>query len=102
MNLSELNELDLNNIPNWPLPARMAVIALVFAGVLALGYWLDIKDQRISLAKAENKELELRQTFEKKAKKAANLSAYEQQLEEMRASFGAMLRQLLATFNIIR
>ena len=94
MNLSDLNELDINNIPNWPLPARVAVIAVVFAGVLALGYWLDIKDQRVSLEKAEKKEIELRQTFEGKAKKAANLSAYEQQLEEMRASFGAMLRQL--------
>ncbi len=94
MNLSDLNELDVNNIPNWPLPARVAVIAVVFSGVLALGYWLDIKDQRVSLEKAEKKEIELRQTFEGKAKKAANLSAYEQQLEEMRASFGAMLRQL--------
>ena len=94
MNLSDLNELDLNNIANWPLPARLAVIAMVFAGVLGLGYWLDIKDQRISLEKAENKETELRQTFENKAKKAANLAAYEQQLEEMKASFGAMLRQL--------
>ena len=94
MNLSDLNELDINNIPNWPLPARVAVIAVVFAGVLALGYWLDIKDQRVSLEKAEKKEIELRQTFESKAKQAANLSAYEQQLEEMRASFGAMLRQL--------
>jgi type IV pilus assembly protein PilO len=94
MNLSELNELDLNNIANWPLPARIAIIAMVFVGVLGLGYWLDIKDQRISLEKAENKESELRQTFETKAKKAANLAAYEQQLEEMKASFGAMLRQL--------
>jgi len=94
MDLSDLNELDLNNIANWPLPARIAVIAMVFAGVLGLGYWLDIKDQRISLEKAENKESELRQTFETKAKKAANLAAYEQQLEEMKASFGAMLRQL--------
>jgi len=94
MNLSELNDLDLSNIANWPLPARIAVIAMVFVGVLGLGYWLDIKDQRINLEKAESKETELRQTFETKAKKAANLAAYEQQLEEMKASFGAMLRQL--------
>jgi len=94
MNFSDLNELDLNNIANWPLPARIAVIAMVFVAVLGLGYWLDIKDQRISLEKAESKETELRQTFETKAKKAANLAAYEQQLDEMRASFGAMLRQL--------
>lgn len=94
MNLSELNELDINNIAAWPLPARIFIVALVFAGVLGLGYWLDIKDQRINLEKVEAKETELRRTFEAKAKKAANLEAYEQQLEEMKASFGAMLRQL--------
>ena len=94
MNLSDLNELDVNNITSWPLPARIFVIALVFFGVLGLGYWLDIKDQRINLDQVKAKETELRQTFEVKAKKAANLAAYEQQLEEMRESFGAMLRQL--------
>jgi type IV pilus assembly protein PilO len=94
MNLSDLNELDINNIASWPLPARIFVIALVFFSVLGLGYWLDIKDQRVNLDKVEAKETELRQTFEVKAKKAANLAAYEQQLEEMKESFGAMLRQL--------
>ncbi len=78
MNLSDLNELDINNIARWPLPARIFVIALVFFSVLGLGYWLDIKDQRVNLEKVEAKETELRQTFETKAKKAANLAAYEQ------------------------
>ncbi|GMQ84004.1 MAG: type 4a pilus biogenesis protein PilO [Gammaproteobacteria bacterium] len=94
MDLSELNDLDLSNIANWPLPARMGLIGIVFVSVLGLGYWLDIKDQGIRLEKAEQKEIELRQTFETRASKAANLAAYEQQLEEMKASFGAMLRQL--------
>lgn len=94
MNLSDLNELDINNIANWPMPARVFVVALVFVGVLGLGYWLDIKDQRASLQQSEAKEQELRQIFETKAKKAANLDAYEQQLAEMKESFGAMLRQL--------
>ena len=94
MDLSQLNELDLRNVASWPLPARVIVIAIIFAGVLGLGYWLDIKDQGMRLEKAEQKEQELRHAFEVKAKKAANLQAYEQQLEEMRESFGAMLRQL--------
>jgi len=94
MNLSDLNDLDLSNIANWPLPARMTLIGMVFVAVLGLGYWFDIKDQGIRLEKAEQKEMQLRQTFEAKAGKAANLVAYEQQLEEMKASFGAMLRQL--------
>jgi len=94
MDLSELNELDLGNIANWPLPARIFVISLIFFGVLGAGYWLDTKDQRAQLEKSERKEVELRTTFENRARKAANLEAYEQQLAEMRESFGAMLRQL--------
>lgn len=94
MNLSDLNDLDLSNIAGWPFPARVVLIGILFVTVLALGYYLDIKDQRVMLQKAEATEAELRSTFEVKAKKAANLEAYEQQLAEMTESFGAMLRQL--------
>lgn len=94
MNLSDLNDLDLSNIASWPFPARVVLIGILFVTVLALGYYLDIKDQRVMLQKAEATEAELRSTFEVKAKKAANLEAYEQQLAEMTESFGAMLRQL--------
>jgi type IV pilus assembly protein PilO len=94
MDLSQLNELDFRNVASWPWPARMVVIAIIFAAVIGLGYWLDIKDQGMRLEKAEQKESELRLSLEAKAKKAANLEAYEQQLAEMRESFGAMLRQL--------
>jgi type IV pilus assembly protein PilO len=94
MNLSELNELDLNNVGSWPAPVRVAAFAIIFAAALILGYFLDIKDQRAQLQKSEMQESELRTRFEVKAKKAANLEAYEQQLAEMKESFGAMLRQL--------
>lgn len=96
MNLSEIdiNDLDFSNIANWPLPARVFAIVLVALAVLGLGYWFDIKDQQLRLDQVEQKEGELKSTFEAKARKAANLEAYEQQLEEMRQSFGAMLRQL--------
>lgn len=96
MNLSEidLNDLDFSNIANWPLAARVIAILLIAAAVLGLGYWFDIKDQQLRLQQAERKELELKSEFEGKARKAASLEAYEEQLEEMRQSFGAMLRQL--------
>jgi len=42
----------------------------------------------------EREEITLKKDFEKKQAKAANLDAYREQLEEMRQSFGAMLRQL--------
>jgi type IV pilus assembly protein PilO len=89
-----LNDLDLSNISRWPAAARVVVILFIMGGVIFLGYWLHMKDQITELQAAEQKEGNLKVIFEKKAQQAANLEAYEQQLTEMRESFGAMLRQL--------
>ena len=96
MNLSDidLNDLDFSNVSNWPTSIRFLTVAIVFLAVLGLGYWFDLKDQQLRLEQVEKKETELKANFEDKAAKAANLEAYEQQLEEMRQSFGTMLRQL--------
>lgn len=93
MNL-DLNELDLTNIARWPAAARAVVIIFIMGGVIFLGYWFHTKDQLVQLDEAEQHEVDLKVIFEKKAQQAANLEAYEQQLEDMRESFGAMLRQL--------
>ena len=90
----DINELDLTNVARWPAAAKAVVILFLMVCVIFLGYWFHTKDQLLSLEGAEKKELDLKQVFEKKAKLAVNLEAYEKQLEEMRESFGAMLRQL--------
>jgi type IV pilus assembly protein PilO len=94
MKLEDINNLDFNNIGNWPAAARAVLIGILIVVVLFLGYWFDVKDQILALERVEQKEVELKRTFETKARKAANLAAYEQQLDEMKESFGAMLRQL--------
>jgi type IV pilus assembly protein PilO len=94
MKLEDISNLDFNNIGSWPAAARGVLIGLLIIVVLFLGYWFDVKDQIVSLERTEQKEVELKGTFEVKARKAANLAAYEQQLDEMKESFGAMLRQL--------
>jgi type IV pilus assembly protein PilO len=94
MDLRALNELDLNNIGEWPSAIKALVILI---GCIAIGgavYYLDTQNQLLRLDQERAKELELRQSFETKQRKAANLDAYRQQLEEMKESFGAMLRQL--------
>jgi type IV pilus assembly protein PilO len=93
MNL-ELDQLDLADVARWPAAARAVVILFLMGGVIFLGYWFHTKDQLLELDQAEQQEADLRVIFEKKAQQAANLEAYEKQLEEMRESFGAMLRQL--------
>jgi len=90
----DLNDLDLSAIGSWPLPIKAGVIAVVCILVLVLGYFLDIQGQQEKLGMIEAQELKLKQDFEGKWKKAANLGAYKLQMKEMEQSFGTMLRQL--------
>jgi type IV pilus assembly protein PilO len=96
MNLNDLNNLNLdpNNIGSWPIAARAIVIALMCIAILFAGYYLDTSDQLLELDTAERKEAKLKQEFEKKQAKAANLGAYKEQMKEMQRSFGALLQQL--------
>jgi type IV pilus assembly protein PilO len=94
MNWQELNELDLSNAGDWPLVIKLILVIILSAGVVAGGYYLNIKDQYEALERIKRTEVDLKQEFEAKQAKAANLDAYRQQLAEMRESFGAMLRQL--------
>ncbi len=90
----DLNDLDLGSIGSWPMPVKAALIAVVCIIVLALGYFLDTQKQLESLERNRNEETKLKKDFETKQAKAANLDAYKTQMEEMKRSFGAMLRQL--------
>lgn len=90
----DINNLDINNIGGWPIAIKAVLVAIVCAGVLAAGYFLDIQDQQDQLEKVRNEENSLKQDFEKKQAKAASLDAYKQQMKEMQESFGAMIRQL--------
>jgi type IV pilus assembly protein PilO len=96
MNLvEELQSLDANDAGRWPLPFRIAVIAIVFMLASGLGiYWFIIKDKAPQLERAQTEEQELRLTFENKQRKAANYDAYKAQLGQIEQSFGTMLRQL--------
>ena len=90
----DLNNLDLSNIGSWPLAVKGAIIAAVAVGVLALGYFLDIQTQQEKLEQNISEEKRLKEDFEIKQAKAANLDAYKAQMVEMEDSFGAMIRQL--------
>lgn len=94
MNLSELRDLDYNNVYAWPLPAKIGAIVLLCAIVIGVGVWFFIKPIYEDVQRAQGQEQELVATLEQKQKKAANLEKYRQQLDEMKEIYGAMLRQL--------
>lgn len=92
--IDDLRDLDFSNVHAWPPVARIGAVVLVCALIIGLGTWFFVKPVYEELQRAQQKEQELRSTFERKQQKAANLEKYRQQLEEMREIYGAMLRQL--------
>ena len=69
--------LDPNNPGQWPLPVQLIVFAAVFVLILAAGWKFDWSGQREQIASLSKKEVNLKETFEKKQKKAANLEPVE-------------------------
>lgn len=94
MTFSDINNIDFNNIGTAPLAVKLLVIVLAAAAIIGLGFYFDTKDQLAAYDSVQAKEQELRNTFEIKVKKAANLEEHKAQLEEMRQTFGTLLRQL--------
>lgn len=94
MTLDDLNNLDINQIGTWPLPAKVLVILVLSAALLAGGYFLVLEEMLDNLEKAERQETDLRNDFEKMQAKAVNLDKYVQQLEDLKESMGTMLQQL--------
>lgn len=90
----DVNDLDFNNAGSWPAPIKAIVSFIVVALVVGGGYWFLIQDQITQLDQVASKESELKQQFETKAYKVANLAAYKLQMLEMEESFGALLKQL--------
>lgn len=92
--LDELRGLDQNNIGSWPQWAYIGAIAIVCVALLGAGTWYLVLPKKDELAQVQKQERDLRQEFETKQRKVANLDAYKEQLAEMEKRFGVLLRQL--------
>lgn len=92
--LDELQTLDINNVGAWPTFAYVGACVLLLAVMTVGGYYYFVTPNLEELERIERVEVTLKQEFERKQRKAANLQAYKDQLAEMERSFGSMLRQL--------
>lgn len=102
MDLEQFRNLDMNNPGGWPKAVKAIALVVVFALAVAASWYFDWSNQLQRLEQAEAQEQQLRDEFELKQRRAANLEAYEAQLAEMEESFGAMLRQLPSRAEVSR
>jgi type IV pilus assembly protein PilO len=89
-----LKELDFSNIGSWPQQAKIGFCLLIGLVIVGLAWWLFVRDLREELAGLERTETELRNEFETKQGRAANLEPLKQQLAQMEQQLQQMLRQL--------
>jgi len=95
MNFEEIqHHLEPDNIGNSPLSVRLGVIITLCTLIIGAGLWFDTQKQLIELENQQEKEIGLKEEFKVKALRAAKLELYKEQLAEMNATFGALLRQL--------
>ncbi len=94
MNLSDLNNLDLKDIASAPLPVRAVILALLFAAILAGGWFLLWSDALASLEGAKREEQSLRESYTVKKGQAFHYEAYKRRLAEIERSLESLLRQL--------
>lgn len=94
MTLDDLKNIDINNIPGWPLPVKIAGVAIISVVLLFGGYWFLIADELAEYEQVQAKEAGLKETYLNKKGMAINLPAYKLQMDEMHQAFGTLLRQL--------
>ena len=94
MNISDLNNLDLKTVADWPMPAKFGLLGALFVVIVLAGWWFDWRGNLAILSADQAKEQQLRQTFLTKKAQAVNLDAYTKQLADIKQSFGALLKQL--------
>jgi len=91
---TNLKDLDLNNIGNWPKQAKLVFCVLLALLIVVLSYLLVVRGMTEELEGLEQREVTLRQEFEKEQKRAVNLDPLKQQLAQMEQVLQQMLRQL--------
>lgn len=90
----DINDLDTNNMGSWPPAIKALAGVLLMVLVLALGYSFFLSDLEDQSELKREEESTLKEQFATKARMAANLELYTQQMKEMENSFGVLLRQL--------
>lgn len=100
MTLDDLKNIDVNNISSWPLPIKIGGVAVVGILIIVAGFWFIIRGELDDLAQRQDQEVKLKERYRSKAALAINLASYKTQMEEMRQTFGSLLRQLPDTTEV--
>ncbi|WMN58815.1 type 4a pilus biogenesis protein PilO [Pseudoalteromonas xiamenensis] len=88
------NEIELENMGDWPFPVKVLCCIFVVVLTLFLGYSTLVSSEVSSYEQAVQKETELRSAYRIKYARATNLDLYRTQMLQMEEEFSQLLRKL--------
>lgn len=91
MNYQNIN---LNELYKLPMLIKLFVCLAIAITVLVMVYFLLLSGDLARLTQAEEREETLRSEYEDKARMAAGLNGLQEELKQIQAAFGALLKQL--------
>lgn len=90
----DLRKADINNLGSSPVTVQAVFAGILFLLICGLGWYLYFNPRHEEFDGLVAKERTLRQDFEHKQERAANLQAYREQLQQIELVLQQMLRQL--------
>lgn len=90
----DFKNLDPQDVGAWPVLPRATVLLVLFAAIVAAGWWFVWKGQMEGLEVARQEEVRLKDDWVAKKRQAVNLDLYQAQKAEINRVFGALLKQL--------
>ena len=92
--LSQFDDLELENIGQWPAAAKALLTIFLAVVVLFMGYFFLVSDKMTHLDRVSAEEETLKQQFASKYRIAANLELFKAQMIEAESIFANQLRSL--------
>lgn len=92
--MASLQELELDEISQWPLLPQLVVILLIMLLIQGAGYWFYLMPKQDEIALLKQEEETVKATLRIKANKVAVLPQIQAQLDELKERYDFLLRQL--------
>ncbi|EOV3350522.1 type 4a pilus biogenesis protein PilO [Vibrio cholerae] len=92
--MASLQELELDEISEWPLLPQLVVILLIMLLIQGAGYWFYLMPKQDEIALLKQEEETVKAILRIKANKVAVLPQIQAQLDELKERYDFLLRQL--------
>jgi len=92
--LEDFQNIDPNDVGNWPVPVKMVVILLVCVLAAGAGFYFITQEQLANLDKLKQDESKLKEEFRAKQIEANSLDKLKEQLKQIEDSFKELLKKL--------